>query len=533
LSISRIIPILIFCLPLILTADEHNVWQPDNGDGTYTNPIIFADYSDPDVIRVGDDFFLTASSFNCVPGLPILHSKDLVNWTIINHAIQYFDDPAFDIPQHGNGVWAPSIRFHDGKYYIYWGDPDRGIFMVNTDDPYKEWSKPVLVKKAYGNIDACPLWDDDGKVYLVHAFAHSRAGVNSLLQINELNAEGTGIVDKGTIVFDGHKSYPTIEGPKLYKRNGYYYIFAPAGGVATGWQTVLRSKSIYGPYEDKIVLEQGSTEINGPHQGGWVTLESGEDWFIHFQEKQPYGRIVHLNPVHWADDWPSMGVDYDGKGIGEPVTTYKKPDVGKTYPLQVPQTSDEFDSEKLGLQWQWQANYKEGWYSLKSHPGYLRLYPVYYALENKNKWWMPNILLQKFPAEKFTSTVKFNLNFRDNEKSALIIMGLDYALIQVAKSDGKIKISQIECSNAEKEGSEKINGSVLESDGEIILRVLVEKGGVCRFSYSKNGKTFSEIGKPFQAREGKWIGAKIGILSFSNQKGNQNSYTDVDWFRIQ
>ena len=300
------------------------VWQPDNGDGTYKNPVLYADYSDPDVVGNGGDYFLTSSSFNSVPGLPILHSRDLVNWQIVNHALPRLYDKAFDKPQHGNGVWAPSFRFHDGWYYIYWGDPDRGIYMVRTQDPRQEWSEPVLVKKAYGNIDPCPLWDDDGKVYMVHAFAHSRAGVNSILTVVELSADGTKAIDKGWIVFDGHGEHGTVEGPKFYKRNGYYYIFAPAGGVPTGWQLVLRSRRVRGPYEARTVLAQGPTNINGPHQGGWVDTPDGKSWFLHFQDANAYGRIVHLQPVRWVDDWPVMGEDPDGDGVGQPVPSHTK-----------------------------------------------------------------------------------------------------------------------------------------------------------------------------------------------------------------
>lgn len=245
-------------------------WVADKGNGTYQNPVLYADYSDPDVCAAGDDFYMTASSFNCIPGLPILHSRDLVNWSLVNYALPVQEPKEFfDKAQHGKGVWAPAIRFHKGEFYIYWGDPDYGIYMIKTRDPKGSWSKPVLVKAGKGMIDPTPLWDEDGKVYLIHAYAGSRSGVNSILVICELNAEGTEVISDPVMVFDGNdgKNH-TVEGPKLYKRNGYYYIFAPAGGVATGWQLVLRSKNIYGPYESKIVMAQGKTTINGPHQGG-------------------------------------------------------------------------------------------------------------------------------------------------------------------------------------------------------------------------------------------------------------------------
>ena len=216
---------------------------PTKAMGPTKNPVLYADYSDPDVCRVGDDYYLTSSSFNCLPGLQILHSKDLVNWTIIGAAVPYALPPVTDVrPEHGNRVWAPSIRHHNGEFYIFWGDPDQGAFMVKAKDPKGPWSEPVLVKAGKGIIDTTPLWDDDGRVYLVHAYAGSRAGLKSVITICELSADASKAITQSRIIFDGHEAHQTCEGPKFYKRNGYYYIFHPAGGVPTGWQVVLRSK---------------------------------------------------------------------------------------------------------------------------------------------------------------------------------------------------------------------------------------------------------------------------------------------------
>src|ERR1700730_1909018 len=232
------------------------VWVADNGNGTYKNPIINADYSDPDAIRVGGDFYLVASSFENIPGLPILHSKDLVNWTIIGHALkQQLPFDHFSLPRHGEGVWAPSIRYHNNEFYIYYPDPDFGIYLSKAKKITGPWSEPLLVQAGKGLIDPCPLWDADGKVYLVHAFAGSRAGFKSVIAVKRLNSDGTKVLDDGVLVYDGHETDPTIEGPKFYKRNGYYYIFAPAGGVSAGWQLVLRARNVYGPYERKIVMD--------------------------------------------------------------------------------------------------------------------------------------------------------------------------------------------------------------------------------------------------------------------------------------
>ena len=284
------------------------VWVADQGDGTYKNPVLYADYSDPDVCRVGDDFYMTSSSFGCLPALQILHSKDLVNWSIVSAAVPASLPPHTDVtPQHGNRVWAPCIRHHNGEFYIFWGDPDQGIFMTKAKDVKGPWCEPVLVKAAKGIIDTTPLWDEDGRVYLAHAYAGSRAGLKSVIAVCELSADATRTISPSRIVFDGHEAHETCEGPKFYKRNGYYYIFHPAGGVPTGWQVVLRSKNVYGPYEWKNVLAQGNSPVNGPHQGGWVDTPSGEDWFLHFQDVGAAGRLVHLQPVKWYDSEPSDG----------------------------------------------------------------------------------------------------------------------------------------------------------------------------------------------------------------------------------
>ena len=166
-------------------------WLPDLGDGQYRNPVLHADYSDPDVVRVGADYYMVASSFHCAPGIPILHSRDLVNWRIVGHALRrQVPEEVFAVPQHGKGCWAPALRFHDGKFWIYYPDPDFGIYLTTAADPAGEWSPPVLVKAGRGLIDPCPLWDDDGPVYLVHAWAKSRAGFNNVLTLVRLSADG-------------------------------------------------------------------------------------------------------------------------------------------------------------------------------------------------------------------------------------------------------------------------------------------------------------------------------------------------------
>lgn len=513
------------------------VWTADQGNGTYRNPILHADYSDPDACRVGDDYYMTASSFDAIPGLPLLHSKDLVNWSLVGHALTRQPPYAhFAKTQHGNGVWAPAIRYHDGRFYIYYPDPDFGIYVTMAPQITGPWSEPVLVEAGKGLIDPCPLWDDDGKVYLAYAYAGSRAGIKSILAIKRLGADGTRTLDAGTLVYDGHNIDPTIEGPKLYKRHGYYYIFAPAGGVSTGWQLVLRARNIYGPYERRVVMDQGTTAINGPHQGAWVDTPTGEDWFLHFQDKGPYGRIVHLQPIQWRDDWPIIGIDKDGDGKGEPVLTYNKPTVGRTKTsITAPPEGDDFNTTSLGLQWQWQANPDATWSFLYPAKGVLRLYAAPLPADAKNYWDVPHILLQKFPAEEFTVTTKLTFYPHPTlrgETTGLIIYGQAYAALALRNTADGVYLVHMRCADAPGGQTETEKSVAKIKDNTVYLRVVVSKDARCQFSYSTDGTTYISAGEVFQAEAGRWIGAKAGIFCTRTRSTNDAGYADFDWFTV-
>lgn len=512
----------------------NSVWNSDNGNGTYTNPILHSDYSDPDVVKVGNKYYMTASSFNAVPGLPILESSDLVNWELINYALKkQIPEETYNKVQHGKGVWAPCIRYHNNTFYIYYPDPDFGIYMIKAEDPKGNWSDPVMVKAGKGLIDPSPLWDDDGKAYLIYAFAGSRAGIKSILAGCTMNAEGTKANEDDVLLIDGHQDENTIEGPKMYKRNGFYYIFAPAGGVSTGWQTVMRSKNFFGPYEKRKVLEQGKTKINGPHQGAWVTTDSGEDWFFHFQDKGAFGRIVHLQPMVWKNDWPIIGNDKDGDGTGEPVSTYKKPNVGKMYPKISPPDSDEFNVPKLGLQWQWQANPQIVW-GFPSSLGYYTLNCIPKHENFKNLFETPNLLLQKIPAPNFTAIAKLELNFRaDGEEAGLVIMGLEYSYLKIKRKGDEIFISHIICTDAEKKTAE-IEIKTLPIKSKILfLKVQVSEDRKAQFSFSEDENIYKKMGSSFTIKEGKWIGAKIGFVALREGITNDAGYVKIDYLKFK
>ena len=564
------------CSPLMSIAQESATWNPNLPGGKYKNPVINADYSDPDVCRVGNDFYMTSSSFACFPGLQILHSTDLVNWKIIGAALT--DDypvlPEFRGTnldwrkriQHGNYVWAPSIRHHDGWFYIYWGDPDQGLFMTKTQNPADTWSKPVCVKPGKGMIDCCPLWDEDGKAYLSHGCAGSRAGVKSVLFVAPMSADGTTVTGPSRIVYDGHEDQPTIEGTKFYKRNGYYYIMSPAGGVKYGWQVILRSRNLFGPYEEYVGLAQGKSKINGPHQGAWIDTPSGEDWFLHFQDKHAYGRVVHLQPAKWVNDWLVIGDDRDGDGCGDPVTQWKKPALKATENVQ-PREDDEFSATDLGLQWQFEGPYSHYWYFCDANKSKLRLYGIQQPENYTNLADMQNTLMQKFPAENFTVTSKLKFipnpgNKNKGEEAGFIIKGLDYAAIKFVTTKEGCFMRFVKCKDAMKGGKEVVETempmTLVEQEKpytqryavddipqprhatqDIYVRAVVKSAGIgngitssAQFYYSTDGKKFTKIGSPFTVKEGKWIGAKVGYFNCRSSVSNDAAFLDIDWIRF-
>ncbi|NMH86119.1 glycoside hydrolase family 43 protein [Flavivirga algicola] len=551
-------PHLIILLMILLSAcgKASKTKHPTIIEQVYKNPIISADFSDPDVIRVENDYYMTASSFNMVPGLPILHSKDLVNWKLIGHGIQHLPDALFsyknrnkdqldyNVPRLGKGVYAPAIRYHNGYFWIFWGDPDAGVYQIKTKNPAGTWSKPVLIKEASGWIDPSPIWDKKtGKAYLAHAHAASRRGINERIDVWEMNWEGTALIGEPVTVFDAKdsKNFPTdkyqsvIEGTKFMKRGEWFYILCPAGGVEFGWQTALRSKSPKGPYEIKTICETGNTGINGPHQGGLVESHTGEWWFIHFQSVGTLGRIVRLEPAHWTDnDWPVVGIDPDNDGIGNPVESYTFPHPAVPFKLQ---NSDDFSSKTLGLQWQWPANPQKNWYKLEK--GKLVLPALFSANQELER--VPQVLTQMFPNFNFSATVKMNASNYKGIRTGLTSLGRKSFDIGVEEIKDTMKVSMR--FGLQTLGAKTVTGTDfwlrLDTQGTLPkplkyrtrrskeekethkatlqdyqLKKLDRYGnGIIygQFLFSTNGEDFSKLGPEFEVRSGAWIGARIGL----------------------
>ena len=503
----------------------------------YRNPILYADYSDPDVIRVEDSYYLVASTFHFSPGLPVLESKDLVHWTIVGHAVDKLDfDPAYDLPgpvefddatdsikfvkttahRYAAGIWAPSIRFHNSRFYVYFATPTEGVFMVSSLSPAGPWSAPVKVIAQPGLEDPCPFWDDDGRAYLVH----SKVGAGPLI-LHRMAPDGRSVLDAGKVIVEDPQRLPVLEGPKLLKRRGYYYIFAPYGAVSEGPQAVMRSRNIDGPYEFRTVLSRGTTNVQAPHQGGYVETPSGEGWFVHFNSTDAYGRIVHLQPVQWRDDWPVIGELLPGAANGQPVLSHAMPDVGKTFPPVRPQSSDDFAGKQLGLQWEWNHNPVNTYWSLNDRSGYLRLR----ALPAPNLVSARNTLTQVQQGRISQVTVRLDVSgMADGQRAGLAMFGKQPSWIGVTQAEGKRTVT-FAWAGQERQGS-------AVSAGSILLRMEVADETVRYFFSLDDGRTFGSLGLMPRFQFSWWKGARPALFTF-NTAMRTEGVADFDWIRIR
>ncbi len=501
----------------------------------YQNPILYADYSDPDVIRVGADYYMVSSSFTYFPGVPLLHSRDLVHWEIINYCVPSLPFEKYRLPSHGSGTWAPAIRYHEGTFYVFVPLPDEGIYVARSRDPYGEFTLNCLCE-AKGWIDPCPFWDDDGRAYMIFAYARSRCGIKHRLDLVEMDPECTGLTGTPETVFEGRQLGPTTEGPKLYKYQGLYYVLMPSGGVATGWQSALRAENIRGPYEYKIVMNQGNTNVNGPHQGGWVDTEDGSQWFVHFQDVGSLGRIVHLQPLCFNGGWPFIGAEQNGDGIGEPVAEWEVPVAGQ--PDYRITTSDDFDDKKLGLQWQWQATPQQEFYSLEANPGWLRLYCMGQNRRENLLWYAPNVLTQIPQSRCFTVTVCLNLHpQQDGDMAALGMTGHRYAYIALRQEAGMTRIcickGVVTGKEYEGEAYEECEGSLDYGKDHVYLRMTAEDDGRYFFEWSEDGKRYDSIGTAAALSKGTWTGAKICLWAAGGSGNSSGGYGDYDYIHIK
>lgn len=516
-SLCKSILTLCLLLPgLTVWSQVSATWSADNGNNTYSNPLLYGDWPDPDVIRVGDDYYFVSTSMHFVPGTPIAKSKDMINWEIVGYAVDRYDeDERYNMvggQMYINGSWANTIRYHKGKFYVGFCTPygkntkDGNFSICVADNPKGPWKRTIFPEYLY---DPGLLFDDDGKVYIAHG--------QGTIYVTELNEDALSVKTPQKKVYYNPK-HPYLEGSHIYKINGIYYLLNSSSAVE---EVCLRSKSIYGPYEEKTILKDKTKTpyaTHPPHQGGMVQLKDGSWWFIIMQDYGPIGRTPNLLPVTWVDDWPMLGVD------GKMPMTYKKPIITNSNRPTSPATTDEFNSPVLGLQWQWNHNPDTSKYSLIDREGYLRMKTGNKATELSVA---RNTLTQRIQGPNSTATVLMDVkNMEDGNTAGLTVFQKPYAYIAVKQTGNQRKIIMYNAS--------KIIDSTEVIRGDLIwFRTKVSETGTADFFYSYDGEKYKSLGNTFLMQLGyPWTANRFGLFNFSTTDHGLNGYVDFNWFRF-
>ena len=495
-------------------------WQRwgDQGDGTYQNPVLPSDYSDLDCIRVGAEYYTISSTFQYSPGVVILHSKDLVNWRILGHVV---DDITRIGPElnwdrmnrYGRGIWAGAIRYHDGKFWVYFGTPDEGYFMSSAKNPAGPWEPLHCLMNEPGWDDCCPFWDDDGQGYFVGTcfkdgyktwlFKLAPAGRELVKDWRVLLNEGSG-----------------REANKLYKINGiYYHLFSEHKPGVERYVMMQRATNVAGPYTERHQLSHAEPAAKEPNQGGIVQAENGDWYFLtHHGNGDWEGRCASLLPITWSNGWPIPGT-IESDGIGGMVWSGRK-SVPNT-PIVTPQTDDDFNGPKLGVQWEWNFQPRADKWSLTERPGFLRLH-AFKPLQRDNLKKAGNTLTQRV-FRTSTNIVTLALDLRgmaDGQVVGLCHYSKDYSTIGVRCQNGFVILESAH-------NRTSTNGPAITSQN-LWLRSTWGLDGKSNYSYSTNGTAFTPFGGTYQLGWGDYRGDRIGIFTYNDDA--DAGYVDCDGF---
>lgn len=502
----------VFVALLQYTAVAQNI-SADNNNGTYTNPLISADFPDPDVIRVGDTYYMVTTTMFVFPGVTVLKSQDLVNWEYCSNAVPRFDfGKCYDLDscnRYGHGQWATSMKYHNGKFYLLFITLNEGGFVCEADKAEGPWTITHLPKGFY---DPGLFFDDNGKIYVAQGY-----GKISITEVNDRLVA----IGPDSLVFTGNIR-GGLEGTHVYKINGYYYLYCTYGG-RDGMQVALRSKNIYGPYEQKLLLYDTTQGINyGIHQGALVQTQTGEWWTILFVDSGPFGRFPSLQPVTWKDDWPMIGIN------GKAVVTYKKPAVGKVYPPKSLPTSDEFDDAKLGMHWGWNHNPDSTKWTLMQKRGSLRLITVKPAASLREA---QNTLTQRpFAKPKkmgpTIATTKLDVSqMKDGDVAGFAVFQDPYAFIAVKRVKGASYLLMVN-------NGTPIDSVALPSTTVYLRTIAFNTTAKASFEYSLNNKNFKRLGNELDMKFNLKIftGNKFCLFNYATKSAG--GYVDFDWFRV-
>jgi len=515
----------LFCLTGSMIANSPSEKWGDMGDGTYRNFVFWSEFSNPDVIKVGEDFYMTTSTLHLSPNIAIYKSKDAVNWQIVGHVVsdvtQFSKKYGFDrMEDAGNGSWATSIRYHDGRFWVHVIDPTEGLFMSSAKSVEGPWEP--LYKVSAGmkmHDDGCPLWDEDGNAYFSCSdFSKKSPDRMYTIKIFKMSADGKKLLDEGVTVHRG----VIAESTKLYKRNGFYYLMYTEEPGRQQW--IMRSNSIYGPYEKRIILQNFKTDAYRPVTQG-ALVDIGNNKWIYLGQSNcttVWGWPLALLSVTWKEDWPMVGEDFNGDGIGEMIWHASKPIAG--FSKKMVQSTDEFQQKMLQPQWEFNFQPMPGAYSLTAHPGFLRMNA--FSTLNGKSWNMRNVLLQRMIGREGVIDVKMDLrNMRDGQSAGVCGYGKQRARLYVELNGEKNRVVKYEC-----ERDTLIMGDITGRQKQVWFRIS-HNDTHADFSYSMDGKVYKTIGKPYKLSTWNWVGARFGLFTFNN-KSDMGS-VDFDYFRYE
>jgi len=526
-----------------LTFAAPQTWTPDNGNGTYTNPLFYDEFSDPDLIRVGDDFYLAGTTMHSMPGLPILHSRDLVNWEFIAYALDKLDlGPAFRLENgqniYGQGIWAPSFRYHDGTFHIFSNVNGQTTQLFTAKNPAGPWKRTPMRRSLH---DLSVLFDDDGKVYVIWGYQG--------IQMAQLNADLTDIIP-GTEREVIPKSAGMGEGLHFYKIDGKYFITSawfdkrmrmpaaradrPEGpyevnqaisidedfGLAQGYR-LGDMKGAAPPYD----IRPGDPHLHGLmslHQGGIVQTPAGEWWGFSMMDYNSVGRLTALSPITWHDGWPYFGLP---DNLTRTPRTWVKPKTAEPQAVKVPYSrNDDFTGPALNPLWQWSHVPVNDAWSLSERQGYLRLH----ALPANSLWDARNTLTQRSIGPRSAPTVVLDASgMIDGDVAGLALFNRPYAWLGIERADGKLAVVQFD---------EQTGHTTRKPFGSprIWLRAecdfLTEKA---QFSFSTDGRQFTKLGEPFTMvfQLTTFQGVRYALFNYST-KGARGGVADFDSMQV-
>jgi len=502
---------------LLLASLPARAWQADNGDGSYSNPPLYADYPDPDVIRVGSDFYFATTTFANSPGLRILHSRDLVNWRIAGHVLPKLEGgPAFDLAGgnvYRRGVFAPSLRFHDGEFIIAFTMVGQNTRICRAAQVAGPWRCHSLDRAAF---DPALFFDRDGSAFIATAIGSD--GTVTLLSLDKSLSQVT----------EARKVHyiPGAEGSKLVRRGDWYYLFNAIPRRLA--MTISRARALTGPWETINAIDSATS---GGHQGAIVDLADGRWWGFVMQDKPSIGRITNFSPIFWKDDWPVWGTP---EAPGRVPARAVKPVQGQ--PLAQPDTTDEFERPQLGLQWAWNHNPDDARWSLTERPGWLRLK----ATRADGFWTARNTLTQKGQGPYSRAEVRLDLSgLAPGDRCGLGTLGkVNAGIAAVRSEDGRLRLERHTLiDNGDRQPATTRPGPSAALDAsEVTLRLEMDfERARGRLAWLGEGR-WQALGEDFELiydwRTGTFQGPQVALFCFNTTAGGTAGHADVDWLRF-